>query len=395
MTKQVIIIVTPWFGEFAGGAEVLARSLAIGLNQRGIETIIFTTCGKSPYNNWWSDYYNTGVYDVYGVETHRFTTDKGTRARYRNAEIKVSKGDKVTEQERKDFFECGINSFNLIEALGKPEYKNVEIIAMPYFHGLTHSLINCYPGRVSITPCFHNEPQFYWIIQIEALLSNSKYIFYNSIEEKEMVIKTYGHRVGRKVVESPVAGVPVEMAGTDNSDRKGTYKLPRDYFVYAGRKEIGKNVPLLCEWFDKYVGEFNRNAKLVFIGGGDASLLPMSDNFLDLGVVSEADKYFIIKNAKALISLSDNESFSVVLMEAWLLGVPVIVSARCSVTRGHVRRSNGGLYVKNADEFAMALRYIEDNPEISSLLASNGKSYVSGEFSFDRVLSKYLNGLGI
>ena len=196
-------------------------------------------------------------------------------------------------------------------------------------------------------------------------------------------------------MESPVTGVPVELAGTDNSKGTGTYKLPRDYFVYAGRKERGKNVPLLCEWFEKYVGQFNRKAKLVFIGAGDGSLLPMSDNFLDLGVVSEAEKYFIIKNAKALISLSDNESFSVVLMEAWLLGVPVVVSANCAVTKGHVRRSNGGLYVRNADEFAMVLRYIESNPEISRLLSANGKKYVCEKFSYDTVLYKYINKLEV
>ena len=391
--KQGVIIVTPWFGKFAGGAEVLAKSLAIGLNKRGIRTTVFTTCSKSPYHDWWSDYYDRGSYDVYGIETHRFPTIKGTEEKYRNAEAKVSEGKYLTEQERKDFFECGINSLILLEELDKARYKDVEIIAMPYFHGLIHSLINCYPGRISITPCFHNEPQFYWIRRIEKLLENSKHIFYNSKEEKKAVIGTYGHRVGRKVVESPVTGVPVGLPDVENRQGKEIGPLPQKYFVYVGRKEKGKNVPLLCEWFGKYLHECNGNATLVFIGGGDASLLPDDGNFKDFGLVSEADKFFIIENAKALINLSDYESFSLVVMEAWSLGVPVIVSANCAVTTGHVRRSNGGLYVRNVDEFAVALRYLEDNSEVSSQLASNGRRYVLGEFSFDGVLSKYLSEL--
>ena len=34
-----IIIVTPWFGEFAGGAEFLSKSLAIEFNKRGMTSV--------------------------------------------------------------------------------------------------------------------------------------------------------------------------------------------------------------------------------------------------------------------------------------------------------------------------------------------------------------------
>ncbi len=42
MWDKKIIIVTPWFGRFAGGAELLARGMAGELNKRGLSTTVFT-----------------------------------------------------------------------------------------------------------------------------------------------------------------------------------------------------------------------------------------------------------------------------------------------------------------------------------------------------------------
>ena len=52
---------------------------------------------------------------------------------------------------------------------------------------------------------------------------------------------------------------------------------------------------------------------------------------------------------------SVNESFSIVLMEAWLAGTPVLVHARCPVTTHHVFQAGGGLAFEDFYEFAEAL----------------------------------------
>jgi glycosyltransferase involved in cell wall biosynthesis len=388
MFDKKLIIVTPWFEGFAGGAEHLARGMAREFNKRGVPTIVFTTCSLSPYDSWWKDHYQPGVYDVAGTETRRFATVK-RRARYDAVIGKLQRGANLTAPDEQDFFDYGINSPDLVDALAKYVDSNYEIIALPYFHGLTHSAINRYPDRISLTPCFHDEPQFYWETTA-TLLRNSKLIFFNSAEEKQMTIKQYGQRVGRRIVESVVAGVGVELPICAGEDKTLSQRLPDNYFVYAGRKEVGKNVPLLCQWFRSYAEQSRQDTKLIFIGGGDKSLMPASDRFIDFGFVSEAMKQQVITHSKGVINLSENESFSIVIMEGWLLGVPAVVSARCAVTKNHVRRCNGGLYVETSDEFALALKYLEDHDAVRDTLAANGQQYLSREFSFDAVLARYL-----
>jgi len=385
MFNKKIGIITPWFGRFAGGAELLARGMARELNKRGVSASVFTTCSQSPYDSWWQDHYEPGVYDVEGIETRRFATGK-VREPYDAVIRKLTRGQNLSAAEQNDFFDYGINSSDLVQAVAGYVNDSYELIALPYFHGLTHSVVNQYPGKISLIPCFHDEPQFYWPAT-ERLLANSKHIFFNSIEEKQLTIKNYGRSVGRRVVESVVTGVGVELPPSNGEPK--TLRLPDRYFVYAGRKERGKNVHVLGEWFLEYAGD----AKLVFIGGGDETLVPAGNRCLDLGFVSEADKLEVLRHSLGVINLSENESFSIVIMEGWLCGVPSVVSAQCAVTRNHVSRCNGGLFVSNKDEFCEALKYLEAQDSVRHNMGMNGQQYLAREFSFDAVLGRYLNEL--
>ena len=49
------------------------------------------------------------------------------------------------------------------------------------------------------------------------------------------------------------------------------------------------------------------------------------------------------------------ESLSMVALEAWALGTPVIANARCDVLLGQCLRSNAGLYYADAAEFGAVL----------------------------------------
>ena len=73
-------------------------------------------------------------------------------------------------------------------------------------------------------------------------------------------------------------------------------------------------------------------------------------------MLSEQDKLDAMAAATVLINPSPFESFSIVVFEAMLCGTPVLVNGRCDVLRGHVQRSNAGLYYESGFEFVEALR---------------------------------------
>ena len=391
IAQQKIIIVTPWFGKFAGGAESLTKGMAIGLNKRGVKTIVFTTCCSSPYSNWWENNFAEGPDQAYGVKIYRFPVNSGTeiRKKYEESVAKFVHGRDMSEQDEINFFECGINSNKLCSTLGEYIDNGYTILSLPYYQGLTHSVINTYPEHVSLIPCFHNEQPFYWS-PVYRLLKNAKNIFYNAYEEKQLTIQNYGISVGKKVVEGIVAGVAVEKK---RETKKTVLNMAEyKYFVYMGRKEKGKNVHLLVDWFEKAKKKLLVDSHLVFIGGGDVNLIPKDNSYIhDFGFVSEADKENLLSSAIGLINLSVKESFSIVIMEAWLNSIPIVVHGKCEVTRGHAVRSNGGLFPENFDEFCQCLKLLESDTNLARALGENGKKYVRKNFSYDTVLEKYIS----
>lgn len=87
------------------------------------------------------------------------------------------------------------------------------------------------------------------------------------------------------------------------------------------------------------------------------------EHIQDLGFVHLQDKYDAYAAAEFLLQPSLMESFSIVIMEAWLAGTPVMVHAGCSVTKDHVERSGGGLHFKDYPSFAEGLELLLSRPK--------------------------------
>ena len=113
---------------------------------------------------------------------------------------------------------------------------------------------------------------------------------------------------------------------------------------------------------------------LVLIG---TPIIPIPDHprIHHLGFVSDQDKFDALAAAELLIMPSYLESLSMVALEAWALGKPVLANGHCDVLRGQCIRSNGGLYYENFAEFLETLRAIDMGPALASALGRNGRDY--------------------
>ena len=91
--------------------------------------------------------------------------------------------------------------------------------------------------------------------------------------------------------------------------------------------------------------------------------IPNHPKIHHLGFVSDQDKFDALAAAELLIMPSYFESLSMVALEAWALGKPVLANGRCDVLKGQCIRSNGGLYYDNFLEFVETLRAIDFRPD--------------------------------
>jgi glycosyltransferase involved in cell wall biosynthesis len=168
------------------------------------------------------------------------------------------------------------------------------------------------------------------------------------------------------------------------------------YVLYVGRKETMKNVPLLIDYFciGKDKGTIPAELKLVIAGAGSFSDLHrpqalLRSDVIDLDHVSECEKQRLMKHSLCVCQPSTNESFSIVLMEAWMVGAPVLVHARCLVTREHVVASCGGLFFGDEHDCAAVLSALLRQANLRQRLAHAGLQYVQTRYAWSSVLQRF------
>ncbi|MCC7576073.1 MAG: glycosyltransferase family 4 protein, partial [Methanomethylovorans sp.] len=248
-----------------------------------------------------------------------------------------------------------------------------------------------HPERSILIPCLHDESYAYMDI-FKKMFKDVKTVIYNSEPEKTLANHIYdirGHQI--------VIGTGMDTDISYNAQRfRDKYDIKNEFLLYAGRRDSGKNVSLLIEYFARYKESCDGNLKLVLIGKGELTVpKEHRHDIIDLGFVSPEDKFDAYAAATLFCMPSMNESFSIVLMEAWLCGTPVLVHAGCAVTKDHCIKSNGGLYFDNYDEFEGCIQYFLKNPEKRDIMAKNGKEYVLMNYSWDTIVQKYKRLLGV
>jgi hypothetical protein len=85
------------------------------------------------------------------------------------------------------------------------------------------------------------------------------------------------------------------------------------------------------------------------------------------------------------------ESLSMVALEAWALGRPVLANGRCDVLKGQCMRSNAGLFYENNSEFIATLEALEQNRWLAGSLGRNGRQFFRDQYDWPVIERKYLD----
>jgi glycosyltransferase involved in cell wall biosynthesis len=214
-------------------------------------------------------------------------------------------------------------------------------------------------------------------------------LMYNSPEERAMIqaLSANGD------VPSVVVGVSSDVPSAPQPGRfRQKFGIRGPFAVYVGRIDENKGCKELFDFFNAYLQAGTGRLTLVLIGN---SLLPIPSHprIRHLGFLPDADKFDAMAAADLLVMPSYFESLSMVALEAWALGRPVLANACCDVLKGQCMRSNAGLYYDGQMEFVEALTAIEHNRWIASALGRNGRRFFCEHYDWSVIERKYLDVL--
>ena len=383
-----VAFVLPWLPESTpGGAETLALTTAQHLRQAGMDTEILTTCIRDLFDDYGHNYHTPGTVYRDGLPVRRFAVKKRRAKPYHRLNQRLMDGGTITPKEEQVFINQMFVAPSLYRYLQHHKRRYLYIF-IPYMFSSTYHGVRAVPDRSLVIPCLHDEGYARLHIYHD-MLRSAKGLLFNTEAEESLAVSLLGQADGqiRRVIGS---GIDTDVRG-DGERFRSKYQLDGPIVLYAGRDGEGKNTPLLIEYWNRYMEETSRAATLVRIGSHESSLGKDGAFHLNLGFVSTQDKYDALAAADVLCQPSLNESFSLVLMESWVQGTPVLVHGNCAVTRQHCVSSGGGLVFNDYDEFALAITRVLEHPDDAQRMGQRGRQYVMDNYQWPAVVAKYQN----
>ncbi len=379
-----LAFVVPRFAEsIIGGAETLVAKLAESLQSQGYQIDILTTCAID--NRTWENHFPAGNYQEFGLQVKRFEVNQRNLDIWIPLQIKVAEGMILPVKDQLDWMAESVNSQGLYQYIIDEQNNYDLFIFAPYLFGTTFWGSLIIPEKSLLIPCLHDESYAYTEV-IQSMFRQVKGFIFNAKAEQDFAESLYGPLLGGEV------GMGFDVLHNSYIANLAPYFSEEvTYLLYLGRKETGKNLHLLIDYFNQLQIP---NLKLVIAGGGDFSdvadlSLLKSGNILDLGRVSEEEKHRLLKYCLALCQPSTNESFSIVLMEAWQFSVPVLVHAKCAVTKQHVIDSQGGLYFASVTELGSVIKTLMEDSQLAETFGENGRKYLLEKYNWPAVTERF------
>ncbi len=385
-----IAFVVPWYGKtIPGGAETECRRTAENLSKKGVEVEVLTTCLRELESDWNQNFYPEGGYLINGITVRRFPVRKRNGEVFNQINEKLMNKLAVSPEEERLYMREMINSKDLYDYIYKNQ-ENYLFIFIPYLFSTTYFGTAICPERSFIIPCLHDESYARMSIMRD-MFTRVKGIVFNSKAEMKLAERFYGIEMKKSLL----TGLGIDTNINFSSSRfKEKYKLDGRFILYAGRRDAGKNTPMLIEYFGRFKTEHDNDLKLVLIGNVAIDIPERFKEWIvDLGFVPLQDKYDAYAAATIFCQPSINESFSIVIMEAWLCGTPVVVNADCAVTKEHCLRSQGGLYFKNYPEFREIINLLLRDGNLRNVMAQRGRKYVLENYNWDKICDKYVKDI--
>jgi glycosyltransferase involved in cell wall biosynthesis len=382
-----LTFVIPWYGaDVTGGAETEARKTAEGLQcLAGLEVEVLTTCVQDFHSDWSTNSRPEGFEWVNSVPVRRFPVRPRNTQAFDAVNFRLMHNLPLSAEEEAVFMREMIHSPAMYDFIRNHGEDRI-FLFIPYMFGTTYAGSAIHPERSVLIPCLHDESYAY-LSYYRQMFRRVRGVAFLTQTELNLARRLYEMQADTPVL---VRG-GVDTAFESHAERFVAKYGHKHFLLYVGRKEAGKNVPLLIDYFAQYKRRYGGELRLVLVGKGAVEIPPdRRHDILDLGFLPEQDKLDAYAAALALCQPSLNESFSIVMMEAWLAGTPALVHANCAVTREHCLEANGGLFFADTEEFAETVELLQGVPALRQDLGIQGRRYVLRHFTREAVVANYL-----
>jgi glycosyltransferase involved in cell wall biosynthesis len=419
---KLAFIVQRYGTEILGGSEYHCRLIAERLAQKH-DVEVLTTCARD-YITWKNDY-QEGADRIRGVTVRRFAnSDTRDISSFNRLSDWIFRHEHSRDDELEWLRQQGPWCPALLEYLERHEHQYDALVFFTYLYAPTVLGLGIAPGKSILVPTAHDEPAIHLGIYRD-LFSLPAGIAYNTDVERRFLTT---HFPIRAVAEETV-GCGVDLPVSEPRDRSGAgesegpltetdtsvrryddyqplpvhitergavfrrrHRLHGPFVLYGGRIDPGKGCEELIEYFSTYVA-----------GGGDAMLVLMGVKLMKLpdepylrfaGLLSERERLQALEAATVVSVPSPYESLSLLALEAFAVGTPILANARSDVLVEHCVRSNAGLYYADRDEFVEGLSLLLADDSLRAAMGRNGREYVKRNYRWDVILAKYDRMIG-
>lgn len=328
---RTVAVVTQRCGEgVIGGAESYALQLARWLRQdHRVE--ILTTCARD-YRRW-RNHFPPGVEEADGLTIRRFEV-MGERYWWlfgKFSGLLFAFQRHLGTPRWIEFLWLrlqGPYAPDLVEYIARNRDRYDVFIFCTYLYYPTVRGLPAVADKSILIPTAHDEPAIRFGMFRELFQLPRAFIFLTETE-RELVHRLFDNRH----IPSVVAGAAVEICDEGGRDE--------GFLLYIGRVEVGKGC---VELFD-----FCRRAGVELVVIGPAQI-KIPDHVRYLGEVGETEKGALLSQCRAVVVSSMLESLSIVALEGWARGKPVVARVPSPIA-DLVLECGGGVVYRSFEEF--------------------------------------------
>ena len=393
--SKIGIVVHRWHPSVIGGSEALAWHYASLLTDRFDVDLLTTTATDAVL---WKDELPAGTDWHEGVRVVRFGVPRQRSAywhalhQYLIADVHafgpsrrhcLDHRDGWTMALQREFIaKQGPYSPELFKFLRVRQTEYRALIFMTYLYPTTFFGIEAVRGHPNaiLAPTLHDEPPAY-LSAYRDMVRGFDFVLWNTPAERKLTFDLWG----------PAPGAIVSMAIDSALAERRRSDIP--YVLYSGRIDSHKGCPEMFDYFIEFKKRHPSTLQLKLTGVCSMKV-PEHPDIHFLGFVSAEEKRQLMRDAAAFIMPSENESLSIVTLEAMAQQTPVLANANGLAVGEHIATSGGGMLFTDRATFVSALAKLTANDEDSATaMGLRARDYVLSGFSQDIIRERLINSI--